>query len=150
LRERKEEIPVLIRYFVKKFADKYAKKAVVVSDELMEKCMRYGWPGNLRQLENFVKRFLVLGDERVMIAELSDETSGIAGHLASVSIPEQVGGLKKMVSYLKGKAEAEAISQVLQRNKGNRKQTAAELNISYKALLYKIRQYGIIDRHSEV
>ena len=150
LRERKEEIPVLIRHFVRKLADKYGREPIILSEELMEKCVRYSWPGNLRELENFVKRFLVLGDERAMLAELSCGKPVMGVNLSDRCISTKAGGLKKMVSYLKGEAEAVAIRQVLDRSHWNRKQAAAELKISYKALLYKMRQYGIMDRHVEV
>jgi two-component system, NtrC family, response regulator AtoC len=151
LRERKEEIPVLIRYFIQRMAEKYARKPVAVSAELMSLCIRYPWPGNLRELENFVKRFLVLGDEQVMMAELlpAHHTSTVR-HDTNHETGSPTEGLKKMVSNLKGEAEAEVISAVLQRNKWKRKQTAAVLKISYKALLYKIRQYGIVAPVEEI
>jgi DNA-binding NtrC family response regulator len=149
LRERKEEIPVLIHYFMQRMADKYARAPLSFSTELMGACMRHPWPGNLRELENFVKRYLVLGDEQAMLSELSRDD----GHLLSSVDPSKLtspsGGLKKLVSNLKGEAEAEVIATVLQRNQWKRKQTAAELKISYKALLYKIRQYGIVESHGE-
>jgi two-component system, NtrC family, response regulator AtoC len=143
LRERKQEIPVLFRHFMEKMAKKYARRPVVVSDSLMAACLTYPWPGNLRELENFVRRFLVLADEQIMMAELS------SGYAASVprSVPTRIGdyeaGLKKLVSNLKEEAEAEVITRALQQHRGKHKQTAAALKISYKALLYKMRQYGI-------
>jgi DNA-binding NtrC family response regulator len=112
--------------------------------------MRYPWPGNLRELENFCKRFLVLGDEHAMAAELAQGRGASLAMVDNAIGTSTVGGLKKMVSNLKGEAEAEVIATVLQRNHWKRKQTAAELKISYKALLYKIRQYGIIEPHSEM
>jgi DNA-binding NtrC family response regulator len=112
--------------------------------------MRYPWPGNLRELENFCKRFLVLGDENAMTAELA-QSRGVSLTLVGNARNDSPDcGLKKMVSNLKGEAEAEVIATVLQRNHWKRKQTAAELKISYKALLYKIRQYGIIEPQNEV
>lgn len=150
LRERKEEIPVLIRYFMQRMADKYARRPITLSPELMNACLRHGWPGNLRELENFVKRYLVLGDEQVMMAELSRESGHLMPSNGTPKMANPAGGLKKMVSSLKGEAEAEVIAAVLQRNQWKRKQTAAELKISYKALLYKIRQYGIVEPSGEL
>jgi two-component system response regulator AtoC len=148
LRERKEEIPVLMRYFIRKLADKYAREPLAVSDQLLRACMNYSWPGNLRELENFVKRYLVLADEHMMIAELSPNRE--TGSVVSFGLPtpaaaglEANTGLKKLVRGLKDEAEMEAISIALGKTGWNRKQAAAELQISYKALLYKIRQYGI-------
>lgn len=148
LRERKEEIPVLMRYFIRKLADKYAREPLAVSDQLLRACMNYAWPGNLRELENFVKRYLVLADEHMMIAELSPNRD--SGNVVSFGVPtpaaasvEAGSGLKKLVRGLKDEAEMEAITIALGKTGWNRKQAAAELQISYKALLYKIRQYGI-------
>jgi DNA-binding NtrC family response regulator len=145
LRERTEEIPSFIRYFMQRMADKYARRPVSMSGELLATCMRYPWPGNLRELENFCKRFLVLGDEHAMTAELEQDRGAMFALPRIARDDSAAGGLKKMVSNLKGEAEAEVIATVLQRNHWKRKQTAAELKISYKALLYKIRQYGIVE-----
>jgi two-component system, NtrC family, response regulator AtoC len=144
LRDRKEEIPALLRYFIRKLGNKYGTGSLVASEELIEACMKYSWPGNLREVENFVKRLLVLGDEELMIAELSVGQSGptTISNGGSGSADAQ-GGLKKLVSGLKGEAEMEAIAIALNKSGWNRKQAAIELQISYKALLYKIRQYGI-------
>ena len=151
LRKRRDEVPVLIRYFMQRMADKYARRPVTITDELMGACMRYPWPGNLRELENFVKRFLVLGDAQVMIAELEQNSQmPLASRDGGPRISNGAGGLKTLVSKLKGEAEAEVISTVLQRNNWKRKQTASELKISYKALLYKIRQYGIVERRDRI
>ena len=148
LRERKEEIPVLMRYFIRKLADKYAREPLAISDQLLRACMNYSWPGNLRELENFVKRYLVLADEHMMIAELCPNQASNAPLSFGVITPaappvEATAGLKKLVRGLKDEAEMEAIAIALGKTGWNRKQAAAELQISYKALLYKIRQYGI-------
>jgi DNA-binding NtrC family response regulator len=149
LRERTEEIPYFIRYFMQRMADKYACRPVSMSSELLATCLRYPWPGNLRELENFCKRFLVLGDELAMTAELAQDHGATFAPVGNARDNSPVGGLKKMVRNLKGEAEAEVIATVLHRNHWKRKQTAAELEISYKALLYKIRQYGIVEPRVE-
>ena len=150
LRERSEEIPSFIRYFMQRMADKYARRPISMSNQLLATCMRYPWPGNLRELENFCKRFLVLGDEQAMTAELAQDRGASLALGGNARDNNVAAGLKKMVSNLKGEAEAEVIATVLQRNHWKRKQTAAELKISYKALLYKIRQYGIVEPRSEM
>ena len=106
--------------------------------------MRYHWPGNLRELGNFVKRYLVLEQEDLVIDELQakakesgSEEEG-ASHAASIR-----GGLKALVRGLKDDAEAREISRALEDARWNRKLAAAQLNISYKALLYKIKQHGL-------
>jgi two-component system response regulator AtoC len=149
LRERTEEIPSFIRYFMQRMADKYACRPVSMSNDLLAQCMRYPWPGNLRELENFCKRFLVLDDEHAMMTELAQDRGTSLALVGNVRDNSTVGGLKKMVSNLKEEAEAEVIATVLQRNHWKRKQTAAELKISYKALLYKIRQYRIVEPRTE-
>jgi DNA-binding NtrC family response regulator len=97
-------------------------------------------------LENFVKRYLVLGDEEAAISELERGTEpAITPHpvlRSDTSSPD----LKQMVKSLKNGAEMEAIANALEENGWNRKRAASILNISYKALLYKIRQYGIRPR----
>jgi len=145
LRERMEEVPLLIRHFMARLAEKYARQPIPLSHALTEACMAHSWPGNLRELENFVKRYLVLADEQMMIAELTPNKSHVGGpgELSSFAAQPNGEGLKKLVRNLKDEAEAEAIAQALEKTRWNRKQAAAELRISYKALLYKVRQYGL-------
>jgi DNA-binding NtrC family response regulator len=150
LRERKEEVPILTKHFMSRMAEKYARQALPVSAALTQACQNYNWPGNLRELENFVKRYLVLGDEEMMIAELQPKSAAAAAATGTGSFnagdADPDGGLKQMVRGLKDEAEAEAIARTLEKTNWNRKQAAAELKISYKALLYKIRQYDIRQR----
>jgi DNA-binding NtrC family response regulator len=144
LRERKEEIPVLLKHFMAHMSEQYARPPLPLSPALLQACHDYSWPGNLRELNNFVKRYLVLGDEKLAAQELHS-TGGDhsakpdAAHAAS----ESGGGLKSVARSAKDEAEAEAIRQALDQTNWNRKQAAVLLQISYKALLYKIRQYGI-------
>jgi DNA-binding NtrC family response regulator len=145
LRERKEEIPIMIRHFMRKLSEKYARQPLVMSDRLLQACMEHDWPGNLRELENYVKRFLVLGDERHVLAELEKArgSARAAAPQASPGMAATGGGLKMLARSAMGEAETEAMSEVLNRHNWNRKKAAVELKISYKALLYKIRQYGL-------
>ncbi len=152
LRERKEEIPMMLRHFMIQLADRYACAPISLSQRLLEACENYPWPGNIRELENFVKRFLVLGDETVAISELQRGTSRGTEPGTVVSMEEkkaqQQPDLKEMVRNLKNGAEMEVIAQVLEETAWNRKRAATKLNISYKALLYKIRQYDIRPRQA--
>jgi DNA-binding NtrC family response regulator len=145
LRERKEEIPLLLKHFIAKMAERYARPPLPVSPVLLQACLNYPWPGNLRELENFVKRYLILADEELAAAELRPLCGESAPPADVVVAPsgEQRGGLKSVVRAVKDEAEMEAISQALQQTNWNRKQAAGLLKISYKALLYKIRQYEI-------
>ena len=74
LRERKEEIPMMLRHFMLRVAERYACPILPLSPRLLRACENYSWPGNIRQLENFVKRYLVLGDEDHAIRELEDQS----------------------------------------------------------------------------
>lgn len=152
LRERRDEVPMMLRHFMIHLADRYACAPLSVSPRLVEACENYSWPGNIRELENFVKRFLVLGDEAAAVAELQ---RGIARGSSTTtdthpqpSLTQPQPDLKEMVRNLKNGAEMEVIAQVLEETAWNRKRAASKLNISYKALLYKIRQYDIRPRQA--
>jgi len=144
LRERREEIGILLRHFVSQIAESYGRQSMTISPKLLEACERYSWPGNLRELGNFVKRFLILGDEEMAIQELQ---VGVGTAMGSTALPNASGsgegGLKGLVRGVKDEAEIEAITKALEQTNWNRKKAATLLKISYKALLYKIRQYDI-------
>jgi len=149
LRERKEEIPVLLKHFMSRMAEQYARSPLPLPPNMLQACQDYSWPGNLRELNNFIKRYLVLGDEKLAIQELQprDDSHGVRPETAHAPA-EPGGGLKSVARSAKDEAEAEAIRQALDQTNWNRKQAAALLQISYKALLYKIRQYGIAQSKS--
>ncbi len=146
LRERKEEIPILLKHFMTRLSEQYARSPLPLTPELLQACHNHPWPGNLRELGNFVKRYLVLGDEKLAIHELQPRTDSSGAQFDPApprNTPEAQGGLKGLARSAKDEAEAEAIAKALDETNWNRKQAAALLQISYKALLYKIRQYGI-------
>ena len=142
LRDRREEISILLRHFISQVAESYGRPSMTVSPRLLEACERYSWPGNLRELGNFVKRFLILGDEEMAIHELQAGGPLATGVLSGNAAASE-SGLKGIVRNVKDEAEIEAISRALEQTNWNRKKAAAMLKISYKALLYKIRQYDI-------
>jgi DNA-binding NtrC family response regulator len=130
-------------------SERYARPPLPLSTELLQACQDYAWPGNLRELNNFLKRYLILGDENLAVAELQpkdDGSGGVRGDGAAKSA--EPGGLKSLARTAKDEAEAQAITQALEQTNWNRKQAAVILQISYKALLYKIRQYGIAEAKS--
>ena len=145
LRERREEIPLLLKHFMNRLSQSFGKPPIQLSDRLVQECLRYHWPGNLRELGNFVKRFLVLEDESVAIEELQVKGRGLSGgEFEDGDRTERSGGdLKALVRNLKDDAECKEIQKALQNANWNRKLAAASLNISYKALLYKIKQHGL-------
>ncbi len=148
LRERKEEIPLHLIQAMARYANRYSRTPLPLTPGLVNACVRYSWPGNLRELQNFVKRYLILGDESLVRSELEAKSEPVASDapVAGASAAETGtlrGGLKSLVRSVKDEAEIEAISRALEQTRWNRKRAAGLLNISYKALLYKIRQYGI-------
>jgi transcriptional regulator with PAS, ATPase and Fis domain len=142
LRERKDEIPVLSEYFMRKGAKKYGRDPLPFSDSLIQTLTSHHWPGNLRELENVINRYLVLADEKAIHDELAPQDGAESASNASTD-GQSGAGLKAMVRNLKGEAESTAIAQVLEGVGWNRKAAANDLQISYKALLYKIKQYDL-------
>lgn len=146
LRERKEEIPILLKHSMSRMAERYARAPLPLSPALLQACQNHSWPGNLRELNNFLKRYLILGDENLAVSELLPRNDGTGGSPGDSSARgAESGGLKSLARTAKDEAEAQAITQALEQTNWNRKQAAAILQISYKALLYKIRQYGIAE-----
>src|SRR6266478_6480052 len=150
LRDRKEEIPILLKHFMSRMSESYARAPLPLTGPLMEACLRHSWPGNLRELSNFIKRYLVLGDETLAASELQPRPDGGGGQHSDGTgrSADSAGGLKSLSRNAKDEAEAEAIARALDETNWNRKQAAVLLKISYKALLYKIRQYGIAQSRS--
>jgi transcriptional regulator with PAS, ATPase and Fis domain len=155
LRERPEEIPLLFRLFLDRYRKEFGKELPAPGARLMEAAKRFRWPGNVRELENFVKRFVILGDEEESLKELL--TGAAPGETTGESV--SAGGpprtLKTLVRGLKDEAEMQAIAEALKQTNWRRKDAARLLGISYKALLYKMRQFGFSPangstRHAEV
>jgi transcriptional regulator with PAS, ATPase and Fis domain len=144
LRERASEIPLLFRHFLQKYSEKFSKEPMNPSQHLMEAAVRYPWPGNLRELENFVKRYVILEDDEGSFRELL-EMSATRQRISprEEAAPAREQGLKALVRSLKDEAEMEAIADALEKTHWCRKDAAKMLGISYKALLYKIRQFGL-------
>ena len=147
LRERCEEIPLLASYFMRRSAEKYGRAPLSFSPTLLNAMMHHSWPGNLRELENVVNRYLILAEEQPVIAELNPASTPV--HSPELS-PERTldSGLKQMVRNVKGEAEAAVIAQALEETRWNRKAAARNLKISYKALLYKIKNYHLVPHRS--
>jgi two-component system, NtrC family, response regulator AtoC len=146
LRDRKEEVPILLKHSMTRMAERYARAPLPLTPALLKACHDHSWPGNLRELNNFLKRYLILGDENLAVSELQPKADGPGGTRSdSGARNDSGGGLKSLARSAKDEAEAEAITQALDQTNWNRKQAAAILQISYKALLYKIRQYGIAE-----
>jgi DNA-binding NtrC family response regulator len=143
LRERRDEIPVLVNYFLRKNCSKFGRDCRPLSVSMMQALISHSWPGNIRELENKIKRYLVLEDERAIINELTmlrdSESMALATEARNLT-----SGLKYIVRGVKGNAESVVIAQALEDHHWNRSAAARQLQISYKAMLYKIKQYNLV------
>ena len=160
LRERPEEILKLVNYFQKRFCEEYSRKPKDISPYCIELMERYHWPGNIRELENAVKRLVVLGETPVIeeLQHLIDvhesETANNSNSKPIVPYDEgednidvdsdkMIYDLKKIGKMASANAEKKIIKKVLHEERWNKKRAAKRLSISYKALLYKIKELGL-------
>jgi two-component system response regulator AtoC len=146
LRERKEEVSLLLRHFLSHYAQKWSMEGFEPGEKLIRACENYEWPGNIRELENFAKRLLILRDEDSAIRELTSET--VIHNLCDPNRPiakEGISSLRAVTRSAISGAESAAIDRALRHTNWNRRRAAKLLEISYKALLYKIKQYELRD-----
>ena len=152
LRERKEEIPTLVSYFLDKFQRQYRRKVTLPADTL--RCFtEYPWPGNVRELENVMRRLVVLGNVRQIQEEIltrlhtnratQPQGPGTEEILAPASGGEPSMGLREIARLAAREAERRTIAEVLERVRWNRTQAARLLKTSYKTLLGRIAEYGL-------
>ena len=144
LRERTAEIPLLFRHFLTKYSEKFGKTPQGPTKHLLDAAVNYPWPGNLRELENFIKRYVILEDDEGSLRELVEMSSTRQRTSPREERPApKEQGLKALVRGLKDEAEMEAIADALEKTRWCRKDAAKMLGISYKALLYKMRQFNL-------
>lgn len=148
LRERRDEIPVLIDYFLNKYSGVYHRKVAPLGEDVMSFLAQYSWPGNIRELENLCKRYVIVGGATQIVRELSARTMERAPEVPG-NTPEAAAGtsgapaqssLLEIGRRAAWKAEKQAIREALANTRWNRKEAARRLQVSYKALLNKIRQ----------
>lgn len=176
LRQRRDEIPLLTELFLQQYATQYNKARLTVSPETLRLLTAYDWPGNVRELENVVKRMVILGGDQQVAQDLADTMAarrGIVGPIAALEsrsprreppapappppaaakptpAAEPVtscGSLKEIARNAAREAEREIIYRTLQQTRWNRREAADLLGVSYKALLYKIKEADL-DRAS--
>jgi two-component system, NtrC family, response regulator AtoC len=140
LRERASDIPDLVDYFLEYYNRKYNSRAKPLSAELLKALQKYHWPGNVRELENLLKRYVILGTEDAISGDLRPHQADFFS--ADISVDGPIS-LKKITRQAVHELERKIILKVLQHHHWNRKQAARALNISYRALLYKIRDAGL-------
>ena len=139
LRERREDIPELLAYMVRRAANRESEPPPV-TPELIEAALEYDWPGNLRELQNIARAYVVTGSAGEIIEELS--TRSRVGHPAPATSP---GGfsLKTQVKGASQRLEAEIILRALEHHRWNRRRAAQTLQISYRSLLYKMKNCNL-------
>jgi two-component system response regulator AtoC len=140
LRERRGDIGDLVNFFLDYYNRKYNCRAKPLSHELIATLEKYDWPGNIRELENIVKRYVILGTDEVITTDLVAREQDFFNPEINVDGPIS---LKKLTRQATRELERKVILKVLQAHHWNRKQSARALNISYRALLYKIRDAGL-------
>jgi two-component system response regulator AtoC len=163
LRARREDVLPLVEHFLRKYGHRYQGTLFSLPNEVLEAFARYDWPGNVRELENMVRRLVVLKEPTLVLEELAHLQKPATATSVGVSSPEDpfsrpqppppaapVGeaSLKEIGRRAAMLAEREAILAMLLRTAWNKRKAAAKLRISYKALLYKIKECGIVDPRS--
>lgn len=149
LRERREEVPVLVDAFLRRYAMKYKRPWRKPSAALMKVMERYSFPGNVRELENLMKRIVVLQSEETVLADLVNGDRGKGADDRFQIVIEELAAtagqlsLKEVGRRASLEAERAAIDRVLHRTQWNRKAAAGVLGVSYKTLLQKIRECGL-------
>jgi len=143
----------LVDFFVKKYCDLYQKELFDISFETMSKLNSYNWPGNVRQLENLIKQVVVRGDESIVIELLANNMMAASNQMDSSQnlleeepIDDELANtysLKKRVGHAVAREEKKLISRVLNKTNWNRRKAAELLEISYRSLLYKIKEYEL-------
>src|ERR1700735_470447 len=145
LRDRKEDIPLLVESFLTKYAAEFGRPRPSLSPRALRMLLDYSWPGNIRELENAVKKIVALGAENLGLPELVAERVEVRTEATDL----RNYSLKAAARAASREAEREMILEALARTRWNRKRAAQELQISYKSLLYKLKQIGLPDSRTE-
>jgi len=155
LRERRDAIPLLVDHFLRKYNEQYKKDVKQLSPQTMDVIMGYSWPGNVRELENMVKRMVVLENESTVLEEIAHRDVARAEARGGEPDALDLDGLEAELANGRGvdlkalskraaqMAEKRVIERVLAQTRWNRKEAAERLQISYKALLYKMKENGL-------
>lgn len=145
LRERCDDIPDLAHYFLSVYNNQHSRQVRAFSPELLQIMCRYDWPGNIRELENQVRRYVIMDSEDVILRELMSERPS---HPRLEAFDKGFLPLKVYTKRIVQEIERDLIFKVLNENHWNRKKAARVLQISYRALLYKIKKAGLPSKHS--
>ncbi len=142
LRDRREDLPGLADYFLSVYAERYARRPQPLPPQVMERFQLHSWPGNIRELENYVRRYVILESAESVLAEVEERVQEpLAGGLQLPPVTDF--SLKKYSKLASQQAERHLILEALRNTRWNRKRAAELLGISYRALLYKIKEAGL-------
>jgi two-component system response regulator AtoC len=136
LRERRDDIAQFAEFFLTKYATQFARPRPVLSPRTLHTFMEYSWPGNIREMENVIKKIVALNDDELALAELLHAPPAARPRPAEL----QGSSLKAAARAASREAERDMILKALARTRWNRKRAARELQVSYKSLLYKLKQ----------
>ncbi len=145
LSSRRDDIPLLVDHFLHKYSILYGKKRKELKSETIRQLQNYSWPGNVRQLENLIKQIVVRSDENIIYDTLKGPIPGAGKKDTIVDISDDDFSLKKKVHEVVSEVEKLLITRVLHKTNWNRRKAAKLLDISYRSLLYKIKDYKVID-----
>ena len=140
LRERLEDIPALCNYFITRHNQKFDCRAPLLSEDCVSRLQEYHWPGNIRQLENLTKRYVILGSEEAILSELRSHEPDF---FQFVIPPQEEVSLKQLTRQAVREVERKVIMKMVEASNWNRKRAAKRLHISYRALLYKLKEVGV-------
>src|ERR1700678_418380 len=143
LRERREDIPYLVEYLRGQFNRRFKREVGPVSKEVLQLLYQREWPGNIRELENCMARYVILGSEEAFHSDRHQIHEKKPLHFAFELNEDGNIPLKRIAQQVTRRMEHDVILKVLQANHWNRRRTAEILKISYRALLYKVRQAGL-------
>ena len=139
LRERRDDIPLLARHFLKQYVSRYAIPDLAVSDDAIEKMAQYNWPGNVRELQNVIERLAVLAkDNLIRVETLPEEIRVADSRIASIGLKLPEEGID-----LEG-VEKEILLQALEKHGWNQTHAAKYLNISRKTLIYRMEKFALV------
>jgi two-component system, NtrC family, response regulator AtoC len=145
LQQRLCDLPVMVQYLQEKYASKFNRTAPPITRQTMQFLEKYNWPGNIRELENVIKRYVIVGSEEAIASSLESHPEEEIDPAVPV---DGVIQLKEVARQAARRAERRVILKTLETHRWNRKTTARALSISYAALLYKMREAGIPPRGS--
>jgi two-component system, NtrC family, response regulator AtoC len=142
LRRRTEDLPQMVEYFIERHSRDFQANPPALSRGVLRLMQKYEWPGNIRQLDNLIRSYVLMGSEDAVVAELMEETKPTSNVVTDVDVSEPIA-LKVVTKKATHELERQIIMKVLKANNWNRQKTAKWLKISYRSLLYKLNDVGV-------